>query len=69
MVTCQRKAIWEMCRIGYRNSADEAERQWEAGKAYFPDFQMRVSPILRFLIDQGNDEVSAIADHRTENWW
>jgi hypothetical protein len=66
MITCQRQAIWEMCRVGYVDSAREAERQWQGGKVYRPDTRMSVSPILRYLIDQGNDELSLRADRRTE---
>ena len=56
MVTHQAQALWELCRQGYPTCADEAESRWNAATAYCPDPEVRLSGLLRLLIDKCNCE-------------
>jgi hypothetical protein len=59
MISYRAQALWELCRQGYPNSADEAETRWDAGELFHPDERVRLPRMLRVMIERCNDEVAS----------
>lgn len=61
MTTSQSQAIWELCRQGLHMSADRAERCWESGVAYQPEFRVKIPRGVNTLIERSNRELKLYA--------
>ena len=59
MTISQTHALWELCRQGLPLSADEAERCWEAGRAYTLTEPVKLPREVEGLIEQCNWELGA----------
>jgi len=62
MTTSQSQAVWELCRHGLHMSADRAERCWQSGVAYQPDFHAKIPRNIKTLIERSNREAQFYAD-------
>jgi len=67
MISQQTQALWELCKQGYPNCADEAEVRWNAAAPYYPNPEMQLSRSLRVLISQCNNEVLFNTDKQLVN--
>jgi hypothetical protein len=62
MTTSQSQAVWELCRQGLHMSADRAERCWQSGVPYRPDFHAEIPRGVKMLIERSNREAQFYAD-------
>ena len=59
MTLSQSHALWELCRQGLPLTADEAERTWEQGRAYYLNEPIKLPREVEVLIEQCNWELRA----------
>ncbi|WP_295887720.1 hypothetical protein [uncultured Thiohalocapsa sp.] len=59
MTTYQDKAVWELCRQGFHNVAEEAEAAWSRGKGYAPKEPLPLARGVMELIRIANWECEA----------
>lgn len=61
MTPNQRKAVWELCRQGLHQDADQAEKSWSNGHAFEPAQRTPVAREVAQLIRICNWELRPIA--------
>jgi hypothetical protein len=61
MTPNQRKAVWELCRQGLHEVADQAEKSWAYGHTFEPDQGIPLAREIAQLIRMCNWELRPIA--------
>lgn len=61
MTPNQRKAVWELCRQGRHEVADQAEKSWSDGHRFEPDQSLPLAREIVQLIKISNWELRPIA--------
>ena len=61
MTSAQKQAIWELCRQGLHEAADQAEQSWEHGERFKPAGRPPVTREIALLVDRANWDVYARA--------
>jgi hypothetical protein len=58
MTPNQRRAIWELCRQGLHEVADQAEKAWLRGESFVPDRPVPMAREVAQLIKMCNWELA-----------
>jgi hypothetical protein len=61
MTSTQKQAIWELCRQGLHEAADQAEQSWEDGERFKPEGRLPLTREIALLVDRANWDVYAHA--------
>jgi hypothetical protein len=61
MTPNQRRAVWELCRQGLHEVADQAEKSWSYGDTFEPDQTLPLAREIAQLIKMCNWELRPIA--------
>lgn len=59
MTSTQKQAIWELCRQGLHDAADQAEQSWLDGERFKAEGRLPLTRALASLVDRANWDASA----------